>query len=65
MFDIDGKLLTEIKITEGQKRFPAGDRWQPKDANGNRLNPGIYLYRLKFIESGKTRWTEVRKLAIE
>jgi len=65
IFDVDGKLLTEIKLTKGQKRFPAGGRWQPKDANGNLFNSGIYLYRLKFHESGKTHWTEVKKLAIE
>ena len=65
IFDLDGKLLNEVEISEDQKRFPREESWQPEDINGNQLAPGIYLYRLKIKKSGKSLWSEVKKLAIE
>ena len=65
IFDLDGKLLNELEISEDQERFPLEGSWNPKDINGNQLDSGIYLYRLKINISGKTIWSEVKKLAIE
>ena len=65
IFDVDGKLLNQLVLSGDQDRFPAEGRWSPEDINGNSLDPGIYLYRVKFYKSGKTHWSKVKKLAIE
>jgi hypothetical protein len=66
IFDISGRLLRSMKqalITEG---YTSGEfEWDGHDANGNRMKPGIYPYRIILTsDMGQTVW-QASKMVIE
>ena len=65
IYDVDGRPLLNVDITSGQTRYPEVGRWNLRDANGNLLGNGIYLYRLTLEMGGSTSCSDVGKLVID
>jgi hypothetical protein len=65
IFDLSGRLLRSMKQSLFSERFTSGEfEWDRLDENGNRMNSGIYPYRIILTsEKGQTVW-QSSKMAI-
>lgn len=65
VYDVDGRPLVEAEIDPNQARYPTVGRWEPRDANGNKLGSGLYMYRLKVERGGSVTWSDIHKLVVD
>ncbi len=64
IYDSAGKPVFEEMLASDQERFPEVGRWKPVDKYGNRLDDGMYFYRIQLVNSGEVSWSDVKKLLI-
>jgi len=65
IYDMSGRLLRRMKQSLVSEGYTSGQfAWDRRDANGNRMNAGIYTYRVILsTEKGQMAW-QASKMAI-
>jgi hypothetical protein len=65
IFDLSGRLVTTLQqINVSSGFYPSPIRWDGTAANGNRLDGGIYIYRVQLRDKNGQTTTAVKKLVI-
>ena len=64
LFDLGGRMLWSNRETGVSSSGPYTLTWNLTLANGSRLEPGVYLYRVKLTSDGATRTTKAKKLVV-
>ena len=64
VFDMSGRMLWSNRETGVSSSDPYTLTWNLTLANGSRLEPGLYLYRVKLASDGATRTTKAKKLVV-
>ena len=66
IFDMSGRLLRSMKQSFYSEGYTSGEfGWDGRDANGGRLTPGIYPYRIIISDGkGQTVWQAAKMVII-